>query len=157
MNRPMWCDDFDMDLPKVLPDALELLGDTAAVELLTHGHTTHGVLNHPTVWNGDLGLEAYFGFRHTGKPEICWTRDAIVRCTFWEAMRDAWPHGFVMLVGGRPILDAGRLRPAFDAIMWQTRGWQGASEAKAARARTIVTHALVQAAECLRQAMALAT
>ena len=35
-----WSDDFDMDLPKIIPEARERLGKYADLELVTHGHTT---------------------------------------------------------------------------------------------------------------------
>lgn len=47
-----WADDFDMDLPRIIPRLDDVLGDTAGVRLWTHGHTSHGRLNHPSVWNG---------------------------------------------------------------------------------------------------------
>jgi hypothetical protein len=67
-DLPFWSDDFDMDLPKVIPDAKAALGDVADLELVTHGHTTHGRLNHPSCWNHSLGLVAWFGRRDPMKP-----------------------------------------------------------------------------------------
>lgn len=141
-DRPMWCDDFDMDLPKVLPDARALFGDLAEVELQTYcNHPTFGALNHPVVWNHDDGLVAYFGFRSPRKPEACWTSAGIIRCSVWEAVRDAWAHHFVMVVEGRRVLDANGLWRPFETIMWGVRGWGNPRPAavKSAKARSMAT------------------
>jgi len=141
-DRPMWCDDFDMDLPKVIPEARELLGDLADVRLLTHGHLTHGTLNHPTVWNHHDGTIAFFGLRGMSKPSTYWTDAPVVTCTTWEAFRDAWPHHYTMLVDGVAIWNTDRLWRHFEAIMWDVRGWRSdvrkATEAKQAVRRSIV-------------------
>lgn len=150
-DPPMWCDDFDMDLPKILPEAKSLLGDTADVTLWTHGHTTHGRLNHPSVWNGDTGMVAFFGFRTPQKPEVYWTSSPLVRCTFWEAVRDAWVHSMVMLVEGKPVLDTNRLWPDFEDIMWDVRGWRPHNAAAICLARKHVRDALLTAAGRLRR------
>lgn len=147
----MWCDDFDMDLPKVIPDAETLLGDMAGVTLFTHGNLTHGTLNHPTVWNHDLGLVAFFGFAEPRKPAAFYTNKPLVECTFLEAVRDAWAHSFVMLVEGQPVLDAAALWPHFENIMWRTRGWAGHEEAPVATAEAAVRIALARAADALRR------
>lgn len=158
VDRPMWCDDFDMDLPKVIPDAKAQLGDMAGVELWTHGGETYGSLNHPCVWNHDDGLIAFFGFKSPRKPEVYWTNRPMVRCTFWEAVRDAWPHGLIMLVEGRAVLDTNALWPRFQRIMWDLRGWGEPKPAGViARDKQAVRRALTDAAEKLRQAQAQAS
>lgn len=136
----MWCDDFDCDLPKVVPGAREAIGDAAGIQLCTHGKTTHGRLNHPDVWNSYEGMVAFFGFRTPAKPPSYVTVAPIVRCTFWEAVRDWWGHDFRMLVEGEEILPYGNWR-WLEPIMWSTRGWGDPErkkiEADAARERTI--------------------
>lgn len=148
----MWCDDFDMDLPKVIPDARDLLGDMADVKLSTHGHTTYGALNHPSVWNCEDGPVAFFGFRSPRKPKSYWTNAPTVRCTFWQAVRDAWAHSYIMAVEGRPVLDTNGLYPRFERIMYDLRGW-GAPKAAGviARDKAAVRKSLVRAAELMRQ------
>jgi hypothetical protein len=126
-----WSDDFDMDLPKILPEARSLLGAYADLELVTHGHETHGRLNHPTVWNHGLGMVAFFG-RHTPmKPASFWTDSPLVRCTLWEAIRDAWVHDIVILFEGQtPIWDGSKTREQFNRLMYHLRGWRRIEEAE---------------------------
>lgn len=127
MERPFWSDDFDMDLPKIFPDARRLLGDLGDIELVTVGTPdANGRLNHPSVWNGDHSMLAFFGFKSPAKPEFYATgRYTEVRCTAWEMFRDAWPHGYLIQVEGYPIWDTTHIWPHFEAIMWSVRGWQG--------------------------------
>jgi hypothetical protein len=121
---PFWSDDFDMDLPKVIPEAREICAPIGGITLWTTGHTTHGALNHPNVWNWDGGSVAFFGTRGICKPESYWTNSETVKCTAWEAIRDAWPHSYIMIVDGCAIWDAGRLWHHFETIMWDLRGWR---------------------------------
>lgn len=148
---PFWSDDFDMDLSKVVPDARDLLGDLADLELVTEGHTTHGRLNHPAVWNGDRTMLSWFGFGAPFRPSamITGAPDVLVTCTAWEAFRDAWPHGYLIQVMQRPIWDTFALRPQFDEIMGDLRGWRPwPSGAK--RDRATVRQSIVRAAKRLR-------
>lgn len=137
----MWCDDFDIDLPKVFPEALELLGDTADVKLFTHGHETGGKLNHPSVWNGQQTMIAFFGFYGPCKPDWYSTNEPIVECTFWEAMRDCWPHTYGLFVSPgidqehRLVFDSFELRDQFQTIMWHLRKWGKQDSQKLARAK----------------------
>jgi hypothetical protein len=103
MSAKFWSDDFDMDLPKIIPGAKELLGDLADIELLTHGHATYGGLNHPSCWNASSGSVAFFGRTAPHKPTHYFTSDPTVRCTLWEAIRDAWVHDFVLMFEGNPV------------------------------------------------------
>jgi hypothetical protein len=141
----MWCDDFDMDLPKVIPGARNILGSLADTTVWTYGHLTDGKLNHPTVWNDAIGMVAYFGFRNPCKPEGCWTRDPLVRCTLWEAFRDLWVHGCVMVLEGRPVLDTHALWPQFQELMGDLRGWRTLSPSARSWQRRVVRRALVDA------------
>lgn len=152
-DRAFWSDDFDMDLPKVIPQARAIVGDLADVVLWTTGHRTFGALNSPTAWNTDRGLAAFFGFTCPIMPPGFVTFDSPVQCTFWEAIRDCWPHTFLMTVERTPIWDSQPLRPKFDAIMWHLRGW-GEDTPKRARqaqrARTVVERSLAEACDAFR-------
>lgn len=126
----MWCDDFDMDLPKVIPEAMPIIGAIPdSVVLRTIGHETDGKLNHPCCWNHHLGAVAFFTLSEHDRPAlpffVAGFGDHIVRCTFTEAVRDLWAHGLVMVVDGTVVWDAQRIgsRGAFDPLMSHVRGW----------------------------------
>ena len=123
---PFWSDDFDMDLPRIIPEAKSQLGDLADLEVLTYGGTTFGRLNHPAVWNHELGSVAFFGRpgRRFIEPHYYHGERERVRCTLWEAVRDAWPHHLVIIFEFDPVLDTGALSRRFDRIMYKLRGWQ---------------------------------
>ncbi len=125
-----WSDDFDMDLPKVIPEARRHLGEYADLEMVTHGHTTHSRLNHPSVWNHHLGSIAFFGRVSPMKPHGYSTSDPLVRCTLWEAIRDAWCHDFILIFEGRPIWDGDTYRH-FEPLMYHVRGWRQMPEPEA--------------------------
>jgi hypothetical protein len=123
----MWCDDFDMDLYKVLPDAKRLLEPVANLRLYTTGHMTDGALNHPSTW----GIRAYFGFRLSEElpargcqPEGHWTDSPVIGCTVEEAFRDVWPHTLIMIVEGYEVWNAHALWTQFERLMSSLRGWQ---------------------------------
>ena len=137
-DTPFWSDDFDMDLPKIFPEAREIIGPLGDVELFTHGHTTHGRLNHPSVWNSHDTMLSFFGFRGAAKPSFYYVgRYELVSCTAWEAFRDAWSHAYLIQIEQRPIWDTFALRRHFDVIMGDLRGWYEKLDKKpdAARAR----------------------
>jgi len=119
----MWCDDFDLDLLKVLPEAFQSLKPVKDIKLFTHGHLTGEKLDHPSVWNDNLGIIAYFGFVNPCKPEGYWTNDPLVECTFEEAIRDCWCHHYAIILQRELIWDGNKLWPYFESIMWHTRGW----------------------------------
>lgn len=134
----MWCDDFDMDLFRVLPEARELLAPVAAVELCTHGGETRGKLNHPSAWSHNAGLVAFFGFKDPHKPAFYSTQHPIVRCTFEEAVRDLWSHALLMLVEGQPVWDSQRVQGEFNLLMYHLRGWTVRDEQEVAQAKARV-------------------
>jgi hypothetical protein len=126
-----WSDDFDMDLPKVIPDAKEMLGEHADLQLLTHGGKTYGRLNHPVVWNSETGTVAFFGRRSPMKPPAYYTDREIIGCTLWEAIRDAWAHTVVIVFEGRtPIWDGSKTWKQFEPIMYHIRGWEPLTDAE---------------------------
>ncbi|HVX30142.1 MAG TPA: hypothetical protein VHA53_06640, partial [Nitrolancea sp.] len=116
-SSPFWADDFDMDLPRVIPGSRELLGELADVRLVTCGipDRDRGNLNHPHVWNHDIGMIAFFGFKSAARPAMYIAgghRSAEhLPCSVWQAFRDAWAHQYVMLVEQQPVWDTGRLWP----------------------------------------------
>lgn len=119
MREPFWSDSFDMDLLNVLPDLPDDLGQAANLPLWTHGGETRGRLNHPAVW----GVYAYFGTDDTGrwKPDTFTTSQPVIACTWLEALRDAWPHTYIIAVNRRTIWDAHRLWPTFQKLMYDAR------------------------------------
>lgn len=128
IERAFWSDDFDMDLPKIFPDARKMLGDLGDIELVTSGTPDRrtGRLNHPTVWNTDQGCAAFFGFGNPGRDTNFYVSGyaaSDIRCTAWEAFRDAWAHHFIMVIDQRRVWDTGALWPHFEAIMYDVRGW----------------------------------
>src|SRR4029077_20351124 len=64
----LWCETFDLDLPKVIPGALVALGDTADQVLFTHAAVTNGRINLPAAWNENEGMASYFGFKSPANP-----------------------------------------------------------------------------------------
>ncbi len=155
-----WSDDFDMDLPKVLPRLDEALADLADTSLWTHGGESHGRLNHPSVWgarNG-LGSEAFFGTtaEATGKPDWYYTSQPVIECTWREAVRDAWPHTYTVLVDSTPVWSAGRWLRHFNWLMFDLRGWSRLPDGAADRLRGEVLASLHRATADLRQVLALA-
>lgn len=149
IDHPFWSDDFDMDLPKVVPGARAIVGDIADVTLWTTGGLCKGRLNHPDVWNSDQGLVAFFGFHGAARPAIYHSRRDPVACTVWEAFRDAWPHNYVMLVEQQPVWDTASLWPQFQTIMWHQRRW-GRTIAQRRAAEKAVIRSLTAAVKRLR-------
>jgi len=141
-----WSDDFDMDLLKVIPDVEQMLGELADVELYTHGKTTNGRLNHPSVWNSYHAMIAFFGFEDPGKPEAYHTSDLVVRCTFLEALRDAWVHSYEIFVEGISIWNAFALKPEFDRLMYHIRSWRSLHESEATVIRQRVLKSIASTA-----------
>lgn len=158
-ERPFWSDDFDMDLPKVIPGAREALGRWGDVKLVTEQtgrRDGNKGLIHPCVWNGDTSMLAFFGFRTPARPSglVTGSNAEIVECTAWEAFRDCWTHSYRLHVVQTPVWDTFPLRPDFDDIMFDLRGWDS-RKAKAERAKKkallSIKHAVLLFAEvCAR-------
>ena len=138
----MWCDDFDLDLSKILPDTPEILGATADVRLTTHGGRWAGVLNHPSVWACGRGLQAFFGFRRPVLPDGYSTDSPIVACSFLEAMRDCWAHHYSIVVEGRLIWNSCELYLDFDRLMSHERGWRHLSSRGVKRSKARVRNSV---------------
>ena len=119
--RRMWCDDFDADLPKVVPDAAGMLGELSNLRLFTYATKYGDTLNHPSTWNDTLGSIAFFGFDDPCKPEQYYTSHEIVECSLWEAVRDGWVHSLAILIERRPVWDAQILSRDFELLMQVTR------------------------------------
>jgi hypothetical protein len=118
-----WADTFDADLLKVMPAAAGVLADLGDTPLWTYGHRSGGRLNHPTVWNSDQGLVAYFGTDgDPRKPPSFWTGDALVQCTFEEAIRDAWVHGYAIILNNRHWV-FGPHSEEFQDLLYHLRRW----------------------------------
>lgn len=145
-RHPMWYDDFDAELYKVVPEAERLIATVAHVAMRTTCIPCRvtGRLNHPTVWNGDFGMVAFFGCRLIGmrywKPGHLWTSDPIVECTFEEAIRDTWVHGCLAHVDRQVLWNTWKLQAAFTTLMYGARGWPMglAADATAVARRTVL-------------------
>lgn len=126
VERPMWCDGFDADLPKVVPAARAALGPVGDLMLQTHaGLASNGMMSHPAVWNTDRGCAAIFWRPgRYAKPSSYYTRDPVVDLTLWEALRDAWVHTYVLLIENVPVFDAYDGHKHFEVLMWDVRDWQ---------------------------------
>lgn len=143
---PMWCDDFDMDLLKVLPETPSLIQPARNVVLLVNAHTTHDTLNHPACFNTYEGLAAFFEVDTTNGMDLAlmsatggsvapagyYTRDPIVRCTAMEAFRDWWPHHYGMLVNRRHVIRDRSHWSHFERLMYHRRGWHKAKDEEVA-------------------------
>lgn len=156
----MWSDDFDLDLYKVVPNAREILRPLAGIVLYTHGSQHNGALNHPACWNTDLGMAAFFGFQPTGiKPDAYWTDDAVMRCTFDEAIRDCWVHTYCLTIiaAGRfhAIWDSQLIADEFWALMGHVRKYHPLTPEVAEQMRERVLTSLVTATHNFRVVMAL--
>lgn len=147
MPERFWSDDFDMDLPKVIPGLDEALGDAADIRLWTYGSESYGRLNHPSVWSTYDGTTAFFGTDRDGpwKPTDYHTDHPIVECTWREAVRDAWPHRYRILVDWVRIWDTTRLSGTFTRLMYDLRGWQPLPNGEADRLRGEVLASVIAA------------
>lgn len=124
-RHKFWSDDFDMDLLKVLPKTEPLLA-TVERPLYVHGGESFGRLNHPTVWNSDGGFVSFFSFHPNvpNKPPSYWTSEQIRECTWEEAVRDWWPHQYLLTIDGKSILPGqDQIWPKFQTLMYALRGW----------------------------------
>lgn len=117
----MWCDDLDVDLIRVVPGAVEALGDAADVQLRTFSNLTDGTINHPACWSTDFGFTSFFWTDELYRPPASYRTDAPeVGCTFLEAIRDEWVHSCLIAVNRRIVW---RPRPGWlDRLMYDVRG-----------------------------------
>lgn len=148
----MWCDNFDLDLYKLVPEAREALAPVANVQLVTiGGKWMDGRLNHPSVWNGGKGMVAFFAFGDENtpidqiKPEACWSNEQRVACTFEEAVRDCWLHNYEILVrmpNGtfRDVYEtcSDEQRNALQDMMGHVRKYHPLSEAELQHCRSVI-------------------
>lgn len=156
----MWCDTFDLDLYKVIPQARDVLAPLAGVHLYTHAGVHNGEMTHPACWNTNHGMAAFFGFQPTGiKPEAYWTNDAVVLCTFEEAIRDCWLHTYclTMFAAGRAhaIWDSQLVTNEFWDLMGHVRGYKKIDDAMVKHLQANVLASLAKATHRLRVVMAL--
>lgn len=156
----MWCDNFDLDLYKVIPAARDVLAPLAGVHLHTHASVHNGQMNHPACWNTNRGLAAFFGFQPAGiKPEAYWTNDAILACTFEEAIRDCWVHTYCLTImaAGRfhAIWDSQLVTDEFWALMGHVRKYKPLTDEVAQQMREHVLTSLVTALHNFRIVMAI--
>jgi hypothetical protein len=142
-NGTFWCDNFDCDLFRAVPESREILEELGQVKLLTRGTVTNGRLNHPTCWNHDKGLIALFSFSGEPRPPGYHSSDPIVECTFEEAIRDAWVHTLVVVVERQLIWNAFELRREFETLMYHHRKWRVDEPAAAKAARRVAATLLV--------------
>jgi hypothetical protein len=142
----MWCDSFDADLLKVVPGAVEALGDTADVPLLTYSRPTGGKINCPSSWNG-YGALFWTSPEHQPGPYF-WTDAPVTGCSFLEAVRDEWVHTSALVVNERLVW-----RPPwslFDRLMYDLRGWTVLNDPEREETRRNVLRSLEAAAGRLR-------
>ncbi len=148
----MWCDDFDMDLPRVLPEARALVGDLVDVRLLTHCHAQP--INCPSAWNTSLGTTSFFALDREPRwemPRHYYAPDPLVPCTFWELLRDEWSHQSVVLVDGRVLWRPDHLEGQFQRIMYDLRGW--CTYRTIARDKQVCLRSIERACKLLRLAV----
>jgi hypothetical protein len=123
-QHPMWCDNFDMDLLKIIPELPQLLGDAAHIQMFTHGATRYGRLNHPTMWNSSDGMICFFGLHGPAKPEQYVSFGPIISCTWLEALRDLWVHPAVMYFEQKPVWNSWALQEDFTRLLYHRRTWK---------------------------------
>jgi hypothetical protein len=152
---PFWSDDFDMDLPRIVPGWLDILGETASVALKTHSHTTMGRINLPSCWNEEIGLVSYLGFESPCKPDWYYTAEPVVECTFAEAVRDCWAHSTIMRIDGSSLIRGDMMREVFDPIMYHRRGWFPCHPARVKELEGRATAWVRYCAETMRELLAL--
>jgi hypothetical protein len=152
MADRFWSDDFDTDLLKVIPDAAQVLAQVDT-PMWTYGGTSHGRLNHPSVWQTHDGMTAYFGTDDSGhwKPESFWTDRPLVQCTWAEVARDAWVHHYRIVVDWVVVWDATRFQSTFMRLMYDLRGQTPLPDSEADQLRGRVLASLIAATRDLQQ------
>jgi hypothetical protein len=150
-RAPFWSDDFDLDLLRVLPEIETAIGRTGEIVLHTHDTLAHPLtrrITHPVCWNTPRGPAAFFGFADAATPSAYVTDAPLVDCTFLEAVRDCWVHGYLMVVERRAVLDGLRLRFSFDVLLTYHRRWREVTAAEVRGAQHDVMNHI--AAACAR-------
>lgn len=156
--RPaFWSDDFDMDLFKVIPAAEAILAGARAIRMVTFGGLTNGRLNHPACWNGMDGFCAFFGM--PGIPQLAWlppgyvtSNETLVECNGEEALRDWWPHSYIMYLNGFAVTP--KLNDYYDVfskLMWHIRRVEVLPEAEYQDAIFDVQNILVEAVDRMQK------
>ena len=128
-------ENWDFDLLKLIPQAEAILAPVADAQLVTIGSADReGRLEHPSVWNHERGMVAFFGLLdgmgrssgvNTWKPPIYSTEQPIVTCSALEAFADAWAHGYLLCVEHEMIWDAYKFRNLLMSLMYDARGYKG--------------------------------
>lgn len=170
----MWCDDFDGDLYKLVPEARSVIAPAATIRMYTTGHTSDGQLNHPACWSADGGKHVcFFGFEAKApQPPSHWSDAPLVPCTFEEVMRDLWCHqmeGRVLVRGAYKVLLRGHVPPGyypdegdgsgdvwvlsqcFDDLLYAARWWKTLSDDQIATRRRRVLAILDRAVRRIQQ------
>lgn len=145
----MWCDEHEVDLLRLLPEAQEIIGDLANIELFTHGGMTDGTIDHAMTWNTGAGATAYYGFFHPANPESCRATKGVVSCSFLEAVRDAWCCQYALCVEGTVVWNAQTRIQDYSILFLYGRGRMPVYEL-AAQARERIAESLRQAMEVMR-------
>jgi hypothetical protein len=123
-RHPMWCDDFDGDLFRLLPEAEGMLAPVAGMPLWTYANTTHGRLNHPSAWHTRVGLAAFASSTQARdpKPGHFYTQDLIVECTVEEMVRDLFVHQCALVVDSRHVFQFDRWTRDYFTLLYDARG-----------------------------------
>lgn len=119
----MWCDNFDADLLKLIPNTPTILGDMADVKLWTYCDRPDGAKLHaPCSWHGPTGMIAFFGLQsHHFKSDAYYTDAPLVACTFLEACRDLWCHHALLKINGLDCIDFFALRSTMMQLLTDAR------------------------------------
>lgn len=166
----MWCERFDGDLYRLVPEARAIVAPVAGFPLVTNGRLTDGALNHPSVWNHELGMIAWFaetdqapGWTGPGKvaPEVFWTHEPLVACTFEQAVRDCWVHHYAIVLVGTGsmnhaptvIWNTSRMGWVLTDLLFHARGIRMMEPAAMEERRTIVTTSLAAAVARMKGAV----
>lgn len=123
----MWCDDYGLDLLKLVPGASAALAPVVAVELVTHGRVTGGALDGAAFWTVDGRRTAFFGLSGPSKPSHLDTSLPVVRCSAVQAIRDAWGNFYDLWVDGSLVFAPAEMGTEFQVLFERARGWKTAS------------------------------
>lgn len=142
---PLWCHDFDADLPNVVPNALALLEPAAHITLRTHATPTNGRINCPSAWWTDHGLTSFFSTSEWGSPVPAgyWTDKPLVECSWEEVVRDEWIHGQTVVVNGQVVWKPPER--LMEQLMFDLRGWMTLADEERAAIQDNVRASLLAA------------